>query len=207
MGFLLNEIFNSLNYLVYLHLQDSWVQCQTFFSIWPKSDGGATVNVAHIHIPHITCRKGLKKKAKGTVSVIYCLYNKPLSKLSGLRQQLFSYMCSVTSVASSSLRRHGPYPTMLLCPWIFQTRILECVAISSSTGSSQPRDWSRISCIAGGFFYHWATGSPLVHSYMAQPFRLELVGQFSDTHLRSFMWPVIWDLTGKGWSNMCLVVG
>ena len=162
----------------------------------------------HTHTPHhMQKRVKKKKKAKGTVSVIYCLYNKPLSKLSGIDSNCSLYVCSVTSVTSSSLQRHGPYPTRLLCPWIFQTRILECVAISSSTGSSQPRDWTCISCIAGGFFYHWATGSPLVHSYVAQPFRLELVGQFSDTHLRSFMWPVIWDLTGKGWSNMCLPVG
>ena len=40
---------------------------------------------------------------------------------------------------------------------IFQTRILECVAISSCRGSSQPRDWTWISCIAGRFFTDWAT--------------------------------------------------
>ena len=35
---------------------------------------------------------------------------------------------------------------------IFQARILEWVAMSSSRGSSQPRDGTFISCIAGGFF-------------------------------------------------------
>ena len=38
---------------------------------------------------------------------------------------------------------------------ILQARILEWVAISSSRGSSQPRNWTRISCvscIAGRFF-------------------------------------------------------
>ena len=38
---------------------------------------------------------------------------------------------------------------------IFQARILECIAISSSRGSSRPRDGtcvSDISCIAGRFF-------------------------------------------------------
>ena len=39
---------------------------------------------------------------------------------------------------------------------IFQARILEWVAISSSRGSSQPRDWTFVSCIAGGFFTCWA---------------------------------------------------
>ena len=35
---------------------------------------------------------------------------------------------------------------------IFQARILKWVAISSSRGSSQPRDQTWVSCIAGGFF-------------------------------------------------------
>ena len=40
---------------------------------------------------------------------------------------------------------------------IFQARILEWVAISFSRGSSQPRDWTRVSCTAGRFFTDWAT--------------------------------------------------
>ena len=42
---------------------------------------------------------------------------------------------------------------------IFQARILQWVAISSSRGSSQLKDWthvSSVSCIAGRFFSHWA---------------------------------------------------
>ena len=42
---------------------------------------------------------------------------------------------------------------------IFQSRILEWVTISSSRGSSQPRDStfiSFVSCIVGGFFTLWA---------------------------------------------------
>ena len=35
---------------------------------------------------------------------------------------------------------------------IFQARVLEWVAISFFRGSSQPRDRSWVSCIAGGFF-------------------------------------------------------
>ena len=37
---------------------------------------------------------------------------------------------------------------------IFQARILEWAAISSSRGSSQPRDRTQVSYIAGRFFYH-----------------------------------------------------
>ena len=40
---------------------------------------------------------------------------------------------------------------------ISQARILEWVAILSLKGSSQPRDWTQVSCIAGGFFTSWAT--------------------------------------------------
>ena len=44
------------------------------------------------------------------------------------------------------------------CPLgILQARILEWVAIPSSRGSSQPRDWTQVCIIAGGFFTIWAT--------------------------------------------------
>ena len=41
---------------------------------------------------------------------------------------------------------------------ILQARILDWVAISSFKGSSQHRDWTQVSHIAGGFFTIWATG-------------------------------------------------
>jgi len=37
---------------------------------------------------------------------------------------------------------------------ILQARILEWVAMLFFRGSSQPRDQTQVSCIAGGFFYH-----------------------------------------------------
>ena len=48
-------------------------------------------------------------------------------------------------------------------PWgssvhgILQARIVELVAISLSRGSSQPKDWTHISCIGRRILYHWAT--------------------------------------------------
>ena len=36
-------------------------------------------------------------------------------------------------------------------------RILKCIAYPFSRGTSQPRYWTRVSCIAGGFFTSWAT--------------------------------------------------
>ena len=40
---------------------------------------------------------------------------------------------------------------------IFQAIVLEWIAISFSKGSSQPRDRTWVSCIAGRFFTAWAT--------------------------------------------------
>ena len=39
---------------------------------------------------------------------------------------------------------------------ILQARLLEWVAISFSNRSSQPRDQTQVSCIAGRFFTIWA---------------------------------------------------
>ena len=40
---------------------------------------------------------------------------------------------------------------------ILQARLLEWVAFLLPRGSSQPRDQTQVSCIAGGFFTSWAT--------------------------------------------------
>ena len=47
---------------------------------------------------------------------------------------------------------------------ILKARILECVAIPFSRGSSQPRDWSWVSYIAGRFFIVWATSDIMQNS-------------------------------------------
>ena len=64
------------------------------------------------------------------------------------------------SVKSDSLGSHGLYVAQpgSSVRGIFQARILEWVAISFSRGSSRPRDWTPVSCIAGRFFTIWATG-------------------------------------------------
>ena len=55
-------------------------------------------------------------------------------------------------------------PGLLHCRWILyqlshkgSPRILEWVAFLFSSGSSQPRNWTQVSCIAGRFFTSWAT--------------------------------------------------
>ena len=44
---------------------------------------------------------------------------------------------------------------------IFQARILEWAVIPFSRGSSQPRDGTHISCIAGRFFTDEPAGKPI----------------------------------------------
>ena len=51
---------------------------------------------------------------------------------------------------------------------ILQARILEWVAIPFSRGSSQPRNWTRVSCLADRFFILWLMGK-------AQKFLLKLI--------------------------------
>ena len=54
---------------------------------------------------------------------------------------------------------------------ILQARIREWVAMPSSRGSSQPRDQTQVSCIAGGFFSH--QGSPRILGEVDYPFSRE----------------------------------
>ena len=51
------------------------------------------------------------------------------------------------SVTPWTVARQAPLPIEIL-----QARILEWVVMPSSRGSSQPRDQTQVSCIAGRFF-------------------------------------------------------
>ena len=48
---------------------------------------------------------------------------------------------------------------------ILQEKILEWVDIPFSRGSSRPRDWSYVSCIAGGVFTVWSTTESLLERH------------------------------------------
>ena len=72
-----------------------------------------------------------------------------------------------TRVGSLSLLQgifptQGSNPGLPHCRWILyhlghkgSPRLLEWVAYPFSNGSSQPRNWNGVSCIAGGFFTNW----------------------------------------------------
>ena len=71
-------------------------------------------------------------------------------------QPIFLRACSVMTDSAA----HGLWPGRLLCPWNFQASILEWVAISSSTRSSRPGDWTHLSWVSSfgrQIVYHRAT--------------------------------------------------
>ena len=82
--------------------------------------------------------------------------------------QWFSHVCErVCSAMSYSLQSHGSWrsPPGSSVHGILQARILEWVAISSSKGTSQPRDQTLVSCVSCSgrrILCHWVTrGSPI----------------------------------------------
>ena len=67
----------------------------------------------------------------------------------------------------------GSNPGLLHCRRILyqlshkgSPRILEWLANPFSSGSSWPNNWTRVSCIAGGFFTNWAIREALVYLWL-----------------------------------------
>ena len=69
--------------------------------------------------------------------------------------KFFIFESESCSVMSDSLPPHGLYS-----PWNSPGQNTGVVAIPFSRGSSQPRDLTQVSHIAGGFFNSWDTGKP-----------------------------------------------
>ena len=70
------------------------------------------------------------------------------------------YQCSITKSCLIICKSMDGSPPGSSVYGIFPSRKLKWVAISSSTGCSQPRSWTRISCIScigKCILYHWAT--------------------------------------------------
>ena len=58
---------------------------------------------------------------------------------------------------SNSLWPHGLEPTRLLCPWNSPGKNTGVGCHALLQGSSQPRDWTQVSCFVGRFFTIWTT--------------------------------------------------
>ena len=91
----------------------------------------------------------------GLLSLSFCM-------IQFLILNLHLYLCAC-SVSQSSLTLCDPMDCSLpgsSVRWILQVRILEGIAISSSRGSSWPKDRTHVygvSCISRWILYHWTT--------------------------------------------------
>ena len=119
-----------------------------------------------------------------------------------------SFLCCCL-VAKSYLTLCDPMncsPLSSSVHWISQARILEWVAVSFSRGSSWPRDWTSVSCIAGRFFTaEWPGKHPLAHSCcccccQAASVVSESVWPHRRQHIRL---PRPWDSPGKNTGMGC----
>ena len=73
-------------------------------------------------------------------------------------------LCLVTQLCPTLFSPMDCSPPVSSVHMIHQARILEWVAMTSSRGSSQPRDQTQVSHIAGRFFTIWATRAAHTHT-------------------------------------------
>ena len=82
---------------------------------------------------------------------------------------------------------------------ILQARILEWVAYPFSRTSSWPRNWTRVSCIAGGFLPTELSGKPTL------PASWEIYMQVKKQKLEPDMEQWTGSKLGKGWSRLYIL--
>ena len=68
------------------------------------------------------------------------------------------------------------------------SRILECIAYPFSSWFSQPRNWTAVSCIAGGCFTSWATREAQELEWVAYPFSSRSSRLISILKRKSWKW-------------------
>ena len=112
------------------------------------------------------------------------------------RTTLNGNMSTSVSVAQSYLTVCNPMdcsPPGASVHGMLQARILQWVAIPFSRGSSQPRDWTEVSCTAGEFFTVWATREALKEQE-----RITKSGNMCLTgSCPASVSPNVWDLWGR----------
>ena len=114
------------------------------------------------------------------------------------------------SVLSNSLWPHG----LLIVHGLLQARVLEWVAFPFSRGSSQPRDWTQVSCIIGGLFTSWALKTwcfwtMVLEKTLESPLRNKKIKSVNPKGNQSWIFigsidaeaeiPILWPPDGKNW--------
>ena len=89
---------------------------------------------------------------------------------------------------------------------ILQARILEWVVISSSRGTTRPRDWTQVSCITGRFFTIWATrGRPSWAQKLLEFLKIVCNLMIKKKGVRSLK-PPVWEIRRKKKSHHFLLL-
>ena len=98
---------------------------------------------------------------------------------------------------------YGLLPTGSFVDRILQARILQWVTMPSSRGSPQPRDPTKVSCIAGVFFTIWATREAPDNTLLLLLSRFSPVRLCATHRCQPTRLPHPWDSPGKntgvGW--------
>ena len=98
-------------------------------------------------------------------SSLSCLGSLYTDRQTHTHMHTYTHVCVLSRpAASNSLWPVDCCPPGSSIRGIPQVRILQWVAISFSRGSSQPRDQTQVSCIAGGFFTIW-TNREVIHTH------------------------------------------
>ena len=127
-------------------------------SLWPCSNNTSPASsLAVRHIRFWTHQAStIVWASSSSQSLCVCVYT---------GEHTHTYKVCVLSVVSDSLRPHELEPARLLCPWDSPGKITGVGAISSSRGSSPPRDHAHIPCVpytGRQTLYHGATWILLV---------------------------------------------
>ena len=121
-------------------------------------------------------------KVKQGIYNLYCLLWRSLWASALFRRiphAFVNILYTKWPVLSCSVVSDSATPWTLACQallpmGILQTRILEWISMSSSRGSSQPRDWTQVSHIVGRFFTVWVTRE--AHKMPYYPEKVDLPG-------------------------------
>ena len=137
--------------------------------------------------PHGRCGTDIYTRSR-----IKSITNENLLYSSGNSSQR-SVLCLVTQWCLILCDRRDCSPPGSSVHGILQARILEWVAMPSSR-SSPPKDWTQVSCIAGGFFTVWATRES--HSMLYGDLNRKEIQKRGDICICMADWlPVQWNTT------------
>ena len=106
---------------------------------------------------NVNCCSHYKKQYGGSLIKLKYSYH--------MIQQSHAILCLVAQSCPTLCTLLECSPPGLSVHGVSQARTLEWVAISFSRGSSWLRNWTRVFCIAGGFFTSWATRETPQQSY------------------------------------------